>query len=151
VHMRRTALALALATAVTVPSVSITTAAFARDRPAGTHPVSKPAKVAFTAAGTITAVDTAAGTVTVAAKGGTKDVRGKTVTVAVGSTTRIRVGGARKTLADLAVGYRVAVVGVRQDTTYTAGLIEASAAAKHTPTPSDDTTPEPSGSESRGS
>lgn len=148
--MRRTALALALATAVTVPAVSITTAAYAKDGGPGTH-TSKPAKVAFTATGTITAVDTTAGTLTVAVKGGTKDVRGKTVTVAVGATTRIRVGGARKTLADLAAGYRVTVVGARQDTAYTAGLVEASAPAKHKPTPSDDTTPEPSGSESRGS
>jgi hypothetical protein len=108
-------------------------------------------KSSFTATGTITAVDQAAGTVTVAAKGGTKDVRGKTVTVSVGATTRIRVGGAGKALADLAAGYRVTVVGVRRDSTYTAGRIEATKAVKHSPAPSGDATPEPAEPASRGS
>ena len=36
--------------------------------------------------GTFTAVDAAKGTVTLAAKGGTKDVKGKTVTVSVPSS-----------------------------------------------------------------
>ena len=149
--MRRTALAAALAAAVTVPAVSIATAAYAKEgHPASQH-AGKPVKVAFTAIGTITAVDTAAGTVTVAAKGGTKDVRGKTVSVAVGGTTRIRVGGGGKALADLVAGYRVTVVGVRRQTTYTASRIEATKVAKHPPAPSGDATPEPAEPASRGS
>jgi hypothetical protein len=147
--LRRTALALALAAAVIVPIASTTVPALAADGRVETHHVSKPAKIVFTAAGTITAVDTTAGTLTVAAKGGTKDVRGKTVTIVAGPATSIRVGGVRKTLADLVSGERVAVVGVRQDTVYTAIRIDATATVKKTP--SDDTTPEPTGSESRGS
>jgi hypothetical protein len=148
--LRRTALALALTAAVIVPTVSTIAPAFAADGKTETrHHTNKPAKVVFAATGTITAVDTAAGTVTVAARHGSKDVRGKTLTVAVGSTTRIWVGGARKALADLAAGYRITVVGVRQDTTYTATGIEAREVAKKTP--SDDATPVPSSSDSRGS
>jgi hypothetical protein len=147
--VRRTALALALSAAIAVPAVLATAPAFASGHPAETpHPSSKPVKVAFAAAGTITAVDTTAGTVTVAATGGTKDVRGKTVTVAVSSTTVIRVGSARKALADLAADYKVSVIGYHQGAAYTATRIDAKKVAAKTP--SDDATPVPSGSESRG-
>jgi hypothetical protein len=159
VRIRRTTAALALVAAIIVPAGSTATAAYAKNDSSGSEHAGKPAKVAFTATGTITAVDTAAGTVTVAAKGGTKDVRGKTVTITVAAGARIRLNGKRTSLSALAAGYRVAVLGVRQSTAYAALQIEA-AAVKHSPapspsvsspspsasspSPSDDVTPEPS-------
>ncbi|MGX6600765.1 hypothetical protein ACWKSP_01310 [Micromonosporaceae bacterium Da 78-11] len=94
--------------------------------PTGTSKPAKPVrKVVFTASGSITAVDVTAGTITVVAKGGTKDVRRRTVAVAVPATVPIIVGGARMTLADLAVGFRITVVGTRAGTAYTAVRIVA--------------------------
>jgi hypothetical protein len=152
VRIRRTTAALALVAAIIVPAASTATAAYAKNDSSGSQHAGKPAKVAFTATGTITAVDTAAGTVTVAAKGGTKDVRGKTVTITVAAGTRIRVNGKRTSLSALAAGCRVAVLGVRQSTAYAALQIEASkvkrspapAPSASSPSPSDDATPEPS-------
>ena len=158
-RIRRTTAALALVAAVIVPAASTATAAYAKHGSSHSQAPHKPAKVAFTATGTITAVDTAAGTVTVAAKGGTKDVRGKTVTMTVGAGSRVSLNGKRKSLSALAAGYRITVLGVRQAATYNALRIEATAPKARkpkpaastpppsevaTPTPSDDATPAPS-------
>jgi hypothetical protein len=151
VRIRRTTAALALAAAVIVPAATTATTAYASSHSQQSH---KPAKVAFTATGTITAVDTAAGSVTVAAKGGTKDVRGKTVTITVGANARVFLNGKRKALSELAAGNRITVLGVRQSTGYNALQIVATAPkakpspqpapSASAPAPSDDATPEPS-------
>jgi len=157
-HFRRLAVAAALATAVVVPASS-SMAVAAGSNTAGHHqsakPADRPSRAKFSATGTVTAVDAAAGTVTIKVKTGTKDVRRKTVTVAVPDNARIRVNGAAaETLADIAVGYRIAVVGIRTDKTYTATRVEARQVKPHpapspTPSPSnDDATPEPSHTES---
>jgi hypothetical protein len=125
VRIRRTTAALALVAAVIVPAATTATAAYAKSGSSGSSASHRPAKVAFAATGTITAVDAAAGTVTVAAKGGSKDVRGKTVTITVVAGTRIRLNGKSKSLGELAAGDRIAVAGVHQSTGYVATRIEA--------------------------
>jgi hypothetical protein len=110
----------------------------------------KPVKVQFSASGTVKAVDAAAGTVTVVAKGGTKDVKGKTVTISVPSAVRIQLNGARKKLADLGAGFRITITGTRVGSVYTAAKVQATGtktkpAPKPTtsPTPTPTPTPEP--------
>jgi hypothetical protein len=128
-RMRRTAVAVALAAAVTVPAVSTAVAAFAQPTSAAAHSKpakpAKPAKKNFSASGTVTAVSAADGHVTVAAKGGTKDAKGHTITVTVPSNVRIVVNGSRKTLADVGVGYQITVIGTHAGTVYTATKVEA--------------------------
>ena len=119
-----------------------------------------PRQVKFTASGTVTAVDAAAGTVTVQVKGGTKDVRRTAVTIAVPPAARIVVNGAGKALADVAVGYSITVTGTNSGGALTAARIEArgkkpaakpapapttkpSPGVAPSPAPSDDPTPEP--------
>jgi hypothetical protein len=163
VRVRRLAAVAALATAVIVPAGSAVAVASVKspspfgvqaphasgkgknDKPAKPAKPPKPVKVNFTAEGTVTAVDAAAGTVTVAAKGGTTDVRGSSVTIAVPATTRIVVNGARGALADLAAGFRITVTGSRAGTDYTAGKIEARG-KRVKPNPSTSPTPAPTGS-----
>ena len=145
-RLRTAALALVLSTAAVVPLAGTASAAAPAHRPAAVQKApAKPAKpekpakpvkqvkVAFTASGTTTAVDPAAGTVTVSAKGGTKDVRGRTVTVTVADTARIVRDDAPATLADLAAGDRITVTGTRAGTVYTALKVQA-----HAPEPADD-------------
>src|SRR2546423_617795 len=60
----------------------------------------KPAKH-FTATGTVVSVDLGAGTVTLADKGGSKDLHGKTVTVLTGAKTKIVRNGAKAALSSL--------------------------------------------------
>lgn len=78
----------------------------------------------FVLVGTVKAV--AGDSVTVTVKGGNlkKGLRGTDVTVAVNETTKITADDAQKTIADVAVGDRVAVKGTRARaegvTTYTA-------------------------------
>ncbi len=156
-RMRRTALALAVAAAVTVPTVATASVAAAKPaaKPAASHgkPAAKPAKptkpakpakpvkVTFSASGVVTAVDLDARTVTVAAKGGTKDVKGRTVGVVVPSTARIVLDDAPATVADLEAGFRITVTGTRLGTVYTASKVQASSPEPEvTPTP----TPTPS-------
>lgn len=83
----------------------------------------KPAK--FTATGTVTAVDTTAGTVTVADQGGSRDLHGTSVTVVVPDTAKVvRHGPA--TLSDVQVGDHLAANGVRSDgPTFTAEHVSA--------------------------
>ncbi|GAA3452873.1 hypothetical protein [Dactylosporangium matsuzakiense] len=150
--MRHFAVAAVLAAAVTGPLVSTATIASAA-APAVTVTAAehgKPAKPAkpvrsqFSAVGTVVAVDSGAGTITVAARAGTKDVKGTTVTIAVPATARITINGARKRLADLAAGYRVTVTGTRTGTAYTAARVQATKARPApAPSPSGSATPEP--------
>ena len=155
-HFRRLAVAAALATAVVVPasaSIAVAAGPVAVGHHQSSKPSDRPSRSKFSAAGTVTAVDAAAGTVTIKVKTGTKDVRRKTVTVAVADNARVRVNGAAGSLADLAVGYRISVVGIRTNKTYTATRVEARLVKPHpapsaSPSPSsDDPTPEPSHSE----
>ncbi|HEY0000656.1 MAG TPA: hypothetical protein VGB74_09390 [Actinoplanes sp.] len=97
----------------------------------------------FEATGTVKAVNAAAGTVTVAVKGGTKEVRGKTVTVKVPPTVRIVVNGARKTLADIGTGFQIAVGGTQTGTVYLATKVTATG-KKVRPVPSPTVSPSPS-------
>jgi hypothetical protein len=76
-------------------------------------------------------------------------VKGTTITITVPSTTRILLKGVRKTLADLAVGYRITVTGTRTGSIYTAARVEATknrakpAPSASTPAPSDSASPAP--------
>jgi hypothetical protein len=133
VRLRRYTVAVALATAAIVPAAA--SPAVAGKSPAaraavsvqGKTPASKPAPVTtkFSASGTVTAVDAAAGTVTVSAKGGTKDVKGQTVTVKVPSTAKVVVNKSGKSLADIAAGFTITVEGTKTGTVYTATKVEA--------------------------
>src|SRR5512138_482042 len=133
-----------LATAVVVPSASGAATTLSKSPAAVTAPVSAlskspaavritieskgkpkkapkaPKQVKFAASGTVTAVDATAGTVTVQVKGGTKDVRRSTVTIAVPATARIVVNGKGKTLADIAVGFGITVTGTNSNGVLTA-------------------------------
>ena len=73
----------------------------------------KPAPARFTAVGVVTAVDTTAGTVTLADNGGSRDLHGKSVTVAVSSTTKVTRDDAPATLAQVQPGDHVAANGTR--------------------------------------
>src|SRR5687768_10740558 len=101
-RLRRSVVAFVLTTGVLVPVVATVTTASAsaaassgtayaakKAKPVKSAKPAKPAKVAFTATGVVTAVDAGAATLTVAVKGGTKNVKGNTVTVVVPSTARI--------------------------------------------------------------
>ena len=69
--------------------------------------------VTFTATGVVTAVDPVAGTLTVADKGGSRDLHGTSVMVTVAATTSVEVDDAAATLSDVNVGDHVAANGVR--------------------------------------
>jgi hypothetical protein len=102
--------------------------------------------MAFAANGSVAAVSAADASVTVAVKSGTKDVKGQSITIGVASTTRIVVNGARKTLSDLAAGYRITVTGTHTGSLYTAAKIEANGVrTQPTPSTSPTTGPTPSG------
>ena len=73
----------------------------------------KPAPVRFTATGTVTSVDSTAGTVTLADKGGSRDLHGKTVTVTVSATTKVTLDDAPATLDKIQPGDHVAANGTR--------------------------------------
>ncbi|BCY09330.1 hypothetical protein [Actinoplanes sp. L3-i22] len=161
-RVRRTAVAVAVAAGILVPSVS--TAAVAWAKPAGKsseHAPSakpsatekpgkhgkpakpaKPAKANFAANGSITAVDSTLGTVTVAVKAGTKDVKGHTVSILLPSSVRIVLNGAPATAADLKAGFRITVTGTRSGTVYTASKVQArSSTPTATPTATPSGTP----------
>ena len=147
-RLPRTAVAAALAAAVTIPA-SAATAAYAR--PAPQHPSvmspgkhAKPVRHVFTAVGSITAVDSGGATVTVVATAGTKDTKGHVVTIAVPAGARIRVSGKDAGLAALQPGFRITAIGIRIGTAYTASKIEATTARPKTrpkPAPRSSTTP----------
>jgi hypothetical protein len=172
VPLRRTALALTLAVAVIVPTASAAASASsssssssssAAAKPSAAKPgkpaakttkkpksgkTSKPAKkVKFAANGTVTAVDVAAGTVTVAVKSGTKDVKGRTVRFNVPSTAKIVVNNGQKTLSRLGAGQQITLTGMRAGSTYTAARVVAVSKAKlpmPSVKPSPPVTPSPS-------
>lgn len=84
---------------------------------------------AFVSAGTVTAVNVAAGTITFTVQGGRdKALRGKPLTVLVTATTKIHRGEAVATLATVLVGDHVNVKGTKAGTVYTATRVAASAA-----------------------
>lgn len=153
-RMRRTALAALLAAGIAVPAVSTAAVAFAQPGKPGTgasaaKATPKPSKttkapkpVRFTASGTVTAVDAAAGTVTLLAKGGTKDVRRKTITVSVPAKASLRLNGKKVTLAALGSGQRIEVAGRRTGTAYTAEIVRAKGKAAK-PAPGPTVTPSP--------
>nr|WP_296072190.1 hypothetical protein [uncultured Actinoplanes sp.] len=146
-QLRRTALAAAVTVALVVPAVwSVSSAEANPSSPAASashgKPTAKPVKkVKFSASGTVKAVDAAARTVTIAVKGGTKDVRGRTVTVKVPSDVKVVVNGGRRGLAEVAPGFTVTVTGVRAGDVYSAEKVDARGKVKSTPKPS---TPKPS-------
>jgi hypothetical protein len=125
-RFRRLAVATVLATVVILPSAS--SVAFAADGVTTTsHNSDKSDDRAslrrFAVAGTVTAVDTTAGTVAVKLR-----QRGATtITIAVPSAARVDVNGDRTTLADVLVGYRIAVRGTRSAARYTATRVDARA------------------------
>jgi hypothetical protein len=155
-RLRRTAVAALLAAGIVVPAVGTAATAFAQ--PAG-KPVTaqkatpkpsktkKPVRTRFEASGKVTAVDAAAGTVTLLASNGTKDVRKQTVTVTVPGSLRVVVNGKRTTLKAVAVGARIAVNGTRVGTAYTAAKVSVTqkktAVVKPTPKPTVPPTPQP--------
>jgi hypothetical protein len=155
-RMRRTAVAALLAAGIVVPTMA--TAAAAVAQPAA-HPAAaqrakdkvavkpgktrKPVRTPFAASGRVTAVDAAAGTVTLLAQGGSKDVRKRTVTVAVPSTARVVINGKRGALSAVTVGARITVNGTRSAGVYTASKVQVSQKAGPVVTPSPKPTVQP--------
>jgi hypothetical protein len=143
-RMRRTALVIAMAAGIIVPTVSTAaTVAWASpatkpavsqkakpapktSKPAKTTKPAKPVKASFAANGSVTAVDVDAHTVTVVVKGGTKDVKGRTVGILLPSSARIVLDDAPATAADIEAGFRITVTGTRVGNVYTASKVQAS-------------------------
>jgi hypothetical protein len=157
-RMRRTAVAALLAAGIVVPTLSTAAVAFAQpaatsaaQRAGADKAAPKPIKTRkavrtpFAATGKVTAVDAAAGTVTLLATGGTKDVRKRTVTVTVPASVRIKAQGQRITLATIVVGAKITVVGKRAGGSYTATHVQVSQkvrpVVKPSPTPTVEPTP----------
>ncbi|WP_430784254.1 hypothetical protein [Actinoplanes sp. G11-F43] len=169
-RIRRTAVVVALAAAVTVTggtaayahnggnkdrkpcpadSVKPKPSESAKPKPStSAGPVKAPGSrlvLPFQAVGTIDAVNLASGTITVDATGGSADVRGKDVTVKVPKIAQVLLNG-RSVLPDaLTAGLKVSVAGLRTDDTYTAGLVTAglNLGTKPKPTPTATPTPAP--------
>lgn len=75
----------------------------------------------FVRAGTVSAVDATAGTITFIVHGGRdKMMRDKPLTVLVTTTTKIRRNGVDAKLSEVLVGDRVKVKGTKKDGVYTA-------------------------------
>jgi hypothetical protein len=85
-----------------------------------TRHTAKVHRVPFTGVGTVSAVDTTAGTITVAVRNGTRGLRGTTITATVTSTARIIANDAPIALADVPVGGTVTVSGTRSGSAFTA-------------------------------
>ena len=153
-RLRRTAVAALLAAGIVVPAVTTAAVAFAQPAttataqkaPKAPKPVKtkKPVRTPFAASGTVTAVDAAAGTVTVQAKGGTKDVRKRTVTVTVASNAKIKVNDKVGTLAAVKPGAKITVTGTRSGDVYTATRVQVSQRKAPVVTPSPTPTVSPS-------
>ena len=95
----------------------------------GDRPAPRQRTVRFTAGGTVTAVDAAAGTVTFTVKGGrVKALRGKPLTVVVAEGARITRDGEVVQLDAVLAGDRVSVSGVQEGETRTVKRVSASAA-----------------------
>lgn len=145
-HMRAaviTAIVLGLAAPAAVaanasePTRGATTSTAAKASHKPEHPV-KPAKAKhernrFVNAGTVTAVDATAGTLTFTVQGGRdKALRGKPLTVLVTATTKIHRNDADAKLTDVVVGDHVNVKGTKKDGVYTATRVAASKAETET-------------------
>ena len=119
----------------------------------------KPKRIRFVAIGTVTAIDQAGSTLSLTVRGGNSKVsRGKSVDVAIADTTVIRRNGAVAVLADVLVGDRVFVQGIRTASSYSAFRVVArsaktvddgvepdptvSPAPEPTPTPDSTSTPD---------
>jgi hypothetical protein len=114
-----------------------------------THANQGKSKTHFTANGKVTAVDDAGFTMHV--KGGSKDLHGTDVTVAVTDTTKMRRNGDKATVADLQVGDRVNVHGARgDDSTFTARHVNAHGPAADDSTDGDSTGSDTSGTDTSG-
>jgi hypothetical protein len=110
------------------------TAAAARSaKPVKPAQPTKPVKVPFTVTGAVTGVDAVAGTITIAATGGTKDLRGRTLTVTVATGAKIVVDDARAALATVQAGHQITAVGVRAGAVLTATKISTTAPEVDTP------------------
>ena len=138
----RPVLAGVLAGSILIPAFGAAGVASAKpsDRSAVTHSA-KQVKTVFAADGTVTAVG--ADTVTVLAKGGTKDVRQRSVTISVPATARIRRDGRAAAVSALQVGDRIAITGTWTGTSYTARIVDAhrTRTPAKTPTTAPTTTP----------
>jgi hypothetical protein len=115
--------AAAPATAAASPTAAITAAG-----PTTSIPPTRPAKPGlptFAVTGTLTAVNAAARTLTLVTAGGLAGMAGATVTVRVAADARIMVGKVRASLAQVRVGHRVTISGVRQGKVFTATSVNA--------------------------
>lgn len=153
-RLRRTAVAALLAAGIVVPAVSTAAVAFAQPAttataqkapkaPKAPKVTKKPVRTPFAASGKVTAVDAAAGTVTVQAKGGTKDVHKRTVTVTVASNAKIKINDKVGTLAAVQPGAKITVTGTRSTGVYTATRVQVSQRTAPVVTPSPTPTTEP--------
>lgn len=121
----------AVAASAHEPNVSKKPASAATNKPTKVAKVAKIKKNAnkFVNAGTVTAVNAAAGTITFTVQGGRdKALRGNPLTVLVTATTKIHRGEAVATLASVLVGDHVNVKGTKAGAVYTATRVSASAA-----------------------
>jgi hypothetical protein len=113
-------------------------------------PVKPIKRVSFSYNGTLTAVDAAAGTVTIKVPGGgQKALRSANLTLAVPASADVRRNGAVTTLGELVAGDRLQVKGDRVGTVHTVRRVSAKASAvapapAPTPSPEPSETPEPS-------
>jgi hypothetical protein len=110
------------AQAVAAPAPAVTAAG-----PTTSLPPTRPAKpgMAFTTTGTVTAVNAAARTVTLVTAGGFTAMAGATVTMTVATDAKILVGKVRVSLAQVRVGHRVTISGVRKGKIFIATSINA--------------------------
>ena len=95
----------------------------------------KPRSTPFAVVGVSTAVDVAAGTITLVAVVGTSDLYGKSITATVTNTTRVTLDGSTATLADLATGQLVTVTGTRLSGTFTTKQLRVRTVLAPTPGP----------------
>jgi hypothetical protein len=111
-----------------------------------TKPTRPVKRVSFSYNGTLTAVDVAAGTVTVMVRGGGHQaLRGKKITLAVPATAVVRRNAVAATPADLVAGDRIQVKGDRVGSAHTVRRVSATSAAVTTPAPTPSVEPtEPS-------
>ena len=92
--------------------------------------------------GTVTAVDAAAGTLTLTVQGGRdKALRATSLTATLAQDARVQRGGRAATLADVLVGDRVQVEGVRTEAGCTAVRVVAQPAGAPEPVPAPTPTP----------
>src|SRR5262245_13579687 len=97
-------------------------------------PVKPAKKIKFSASGTVVAVRS--GMVVIAVKGGTRDVRSKTITVRVPAGARVVVDDGCRKVAAIGIGFRISVTGVRVGDVYTAEKVQAHGRVRPEPTPS---------------